>query len=781
VSRRRRLVALTIALSIPAQAAEIGNDASANTVWMSSRFDLMRNYQALRLPVTSRCQQTDGDKQALQLPARTGSPAFKMLADSAPVQNENETELSGRVRLLTDSLILRAERLHQDRVKGITTAEGELSLETRDVFFSAASFRRYDNEQTIELEQSQFYFFGNGGRGQAEQVNIEAQSGLHLQQLTLTTCEGESPAWQLSASSLEVDRESGRGEAWHTVLRLGGVPVFYLPYLNFPMSDERKSGLLMPTISSGERNGLDYAQPIYWNIAPSWDATFTPRYIEKRGTELASQWRWLSKNSHGQIDMAWLGNDKQVQALTESAVNADLSGLSEDRWRLDFTAQVHASDRLSADFDLHRLSDFDYLRDLGGGIDIANQTAIESTGRVSFDAEQWQLQVLARHFQSLVGSEPYRLLPSIRAQGEQATDGGWRFGWQGEWSRFRHPDDTQTEADRWVFEPAISYRWQRPWAYIEPSLALLARQYRIIDEDSRYSDELAIASLDAAIFLERQIDWGKRKLTHSLSPRIFMVSIPDSEQASIPVLDTRLPDFDFSQLFRANRYLGYDRIAATRHVALSIENRWQDTQTGRQYLKLELGQKFYQRRQTLALDGSPLSLPATSPLLAGLEINPRQGLSLRSFIEFDARAEATHQGFTQIHFEPMDNHIVNLSHRYRNDELTKREEVDFSFAWPISSEWRITGRWYGDLVRRQSIESLIGVEYESCCWAIRLVGRRYLNSPLDANGQIISDQPQFDSGIQLQFVFKGLGSAGQNGISSLLQSSIEGYRDPLVN
>lgn len=719
----------------------------------------------------------------------------RLRADRVPENSEKRTLLEGHVTMTTDTSLLHADELASDNQKQTVTASGNVSVETKDSLIRAKNFEGDQESGTSKLTDVQFHFFANNANGVAKSISFDEDNVATLNELTFSTCPADDESWRFSADELQLDQESGWGEAWGMWLKLKGIPVFYFPYLNFPIDDQRKSGLLPSTPSRDSRNGFDLPLLVYWNIAEQADATFRPRFIQNRGNQLGAEFRFLSQSSYNEIAFEFLGNDRiATQRLLEEPSLADgLYGIVEDRWAVSFSNKTHFSDNWTASFNAAKVSDRDYFRDLDVGLvrrqGSSARSQLLSSGDISYQDDIWRVALLAESTQSLIGNEPYRIVPSLISNADYyhlASGVRWQF--ESNFSRFTHSEQSQVQATRLNIMPSLSYPLQTSYAWLTPKVSYQMTNYRqdILQSNQTVSIDrnLPIFSLDSGMFFDRTIQWNKRSITHSLEPRIFYAYIPDREQQNINLFDSRLPDFSFSQLWRANRFSGQDRVGDTNHVAFSLTNRYMDDTTGEQLLSFSLGKKFYFDDRNVSLNQfNNANNDNSSSWLSEVTYRPSPRLELSGFLEWNDNStrqnlhSGTNLARSRIKFEPRPDHIVNLSHRVRNKDGFSNEEVDLSFAWPINDEWRLVGRWYNDLQEKRTSEALFGFEYESCCWAVSIVSRRYLDVRLDAAGnQVAGLGDDFNSGVHLHFVFKGLGTPGQNSVSKLLEDSIRGYQ-----
>jgi len=714
---------------------------------------------------------------------------------SAPEISQQRTYLKGDVKVQDSQSIISAQEVIIDHQKQRLIAAGNVTIESESAYFGADSLTQDEKEGT-KLENAQFYLFDNHANGNAEKVTINNKTQTNLDNLTFSTCPVGDNSWLLATSEMKLDQEQGWGEAWNTTLEVNGVPIFYFPYLNFPTDDRRKSGILTPSIGSNDKNGFEFKLPYYWNIAPQMDATFTLGYIEKRGTQLASELRWLTEQSLTEWQFEWVNKDKIVDEILQNPTqDIAITAGSSERWQSQFSYLAQFSQNWQLKLNSHRVSDSDYFRDFGAGLESSNETQLTSQANLNYQNDIWNIDLFSLSYQSLIGSESYRYLPALNVEADYWAESGLRWQLLTQWDSLEHKDINYLEGTRLNIKPSISYPVTSNWGFIKPKLSYQMTDYtqksQLTSLEQSISRKTPILTIDSGLFFDRVVQWSDKSYTHSLSPRFFYSYIPYKEQSQINLFDTSLSNSGFHQLWSENRFSGSDRMGDTNHMSVAVANTFINNKRGENLLSFNLGRKFYFEDRRVHLVDGLVDEKNTSPWLAELSFNINQNLDFEGVIEWDSSKESTNDATSRIKFEPIDNHIVNLSHRYRssdsfNPDTQLNEEVDFSFAWPMNEQWRLVGRWYNDLQRKQTIETFIGVEYESCCWAIRLVAQKYLNIQLDSLGvPVFSDgivnSRQYSEGIQLQFVFKGLGSAGQSNITQMLESGIRGYQDPFLN
>ncbi len=683
---------------------------------------------------------------------------ISLSADSAKSPNENAIELSGNVQLSNVDLHLQSELITLDQEKGEFAAKQSVTIQNNSGQFSAQQATGNINSGEAELTDAQFSLLGNGGNGNADSITLKKNNQLDLSELNFSTCPQGDNSWRLYADNLTVDRDSGWGEADNVVLRIADVPVFYIPWLKFPIDDQRHTGILPPSIRSSDRNGFDYVQPIYWNIAPNYDATITPRYLENRGTQLGLEFRYLFGQHSGTQQIEFLQDRGQEDAT-----------ISDNRWsyRLQHTGQW--LNNWQASIDATGVSDRNYFFDLGTNLSVSNRDHLTRYGEVGYYTSHFESTISWIQFQPLsLTQTPYRQLPQARLWWQPTSSiEGVNFQIWGNYSQFRNDDITLPEADRALAAARISYPLEKSWGYIRPSVSIYHRQYdqsTIIEPSESLSVDVPIVSIDSQIIFERATDSGRQ----TLEPRLFLLYVPHEEQSEFGLYDTQLPEIRFERLFAENRFTGYDRIGDTQQASVALTSRYFTDDIEK--FSWSVGQAFYFEDRQIALDSATDLTRKQSDIVSEITWHPSNAWQISAAIGYDASTKETEQGNTSIHFEPDDNLMVNLTHRYKS---SNQEQGELSFFVPLGDRWKAVGRWNYDLINQQSLETMAGLEYESCCWAIRLVSRRYLNARLDANGAIIADQDgRFNQDLLFEFVFKGLSGTGRRGLRSQLDSRL---------
>jgi LPS-assembly protein len=262
-------------------------------------------------------------------------------------------------------------------------------------------------------------------------------------------------------------------------------------------------------------------------------------------------------------------------------------------------------------------------------------------------------------------------------------------------------------------------------------------------------------SLDSGLVFERELAAGGRAAVQTLEPRLYFLYVPYRDQERLivdenddaVVFDSAAYGFSLGSLFRDNRYSGADRVGDARQISLALTSRLLDAQ-GRELLNASVGRAYYLRDRLVTLPGAAVETDAASDWLASLTSQWTPALSARATLLWDAQADATAQGTFDVRYLQDRQRVLRLGYRYTQDA---QEQVDVAGLWPLTDRWGVAGRWLHSLRDGITLETLAGIEYQSCCWNLRLVQQRFRDSVT---------APDFDSVLWLQLELKGLASVG---------------------
>ncbi len=678
------------------------------------------------------------------------------------LSQDGEVMLNGNTTIEYQGRQLSAENARYNAATGEIAVDGEMSflgegikLKSSDAFIDIDDNLFNTGDSIYELDIN-----GNRATGSADSMARLENGHFTLKGATYSSCPPGDLSWYVKADSILLNTEDGIGTAKNLKLVFKGVPLLALPAFSFPISEKRKTGFLAPILARGERTGLELHIPWYWNIRPNADATFTPRFMSKRGAQLQSEWRYMNRQGNWTLDHEY---------LKDKARNHDSRYFTQLRHNGSFNADLKSS------IIARRVSDKDYLEDLGDSLQIASITHLEQRADLNF--ARGRITALARlqSFQTVdedisAAERPHRRLPQLTFNTRSTRlPFGIRSEFDGEFVYF-DKDDAVTGA-RIDIHPTFSLPIVRDAWFFKPSISQRFTYYNLNNTEggveNSSSRNVNTISADAGLFFDRVLnDTGS---VQTLEPRMFYLRVPETDQSNIPIFDSSAFDFNFSQLFRNNRFSGADRIADANQLSVALTTRIIDGVDGKEKFKASVGQiRHFDNRSVALLDDTPVETRSTSDVVGELSTTLTKNWIGKGSIQWDSNEDRTVRSSLSIGYRPGPNNIVNVTHRVVNDQTRdeKTEQIDLSAVWKVQESWRIAGRWNYSLDSDRSIESLLGIEYDSCCWALRFAARRY----------IADDGDDHDTNIYIQLVLKGLAPLGQN-YGALLENAILGYRD----
>lgn len=709
-----------------------------------------------------------------------------------------------------------ARTIENDQTTDINRSENTVLMEG-NIVFREPSLLILGNSAFIDsesnssrIESAQYVIHDYGAHGNASSVVYSSDTGMvSIDNGMFSRCEPGNETWTLSAESILLDQENSRGYARKASIRLGNVPIFYYPFtLPFPLGDARVSGFLPPSAGSTRTGGFDFELPYYFNLAPHYDATIAPRVLSDRGVMLGTELRYLASWSMNTLNTSFLSGDKLFDPATKDIVGAE-SPPKEDRWFLGFEHFGALGRSWSTFVDYNAVSDEDYFYDFGGaGLNVTSRTHLNRQGRLNFnssflraDLNVQRIQVIDPFLAASNIYTPYDRLPQLNFETDSSLPGGFRVALRGQISSFDRSLDenfltaTQIEdgalvtGERINLEPSLGWAFEAPGYFLRANASYKQTSYSL---ENQAVNTLAdpdfgagVYSLDSGLVFER----NNRNGTTTLEPRVFYLYSDYVDQSDIPLFDTSELNFSFNQLFREDRFSGGDRITDADQVTVALTSRFLDA-SGRERGRVSLGQILYfaDRQVTLSnpqQDWMPRYSPLDeqSALAAEFALTLGSNWQLNSDVQWDEESEEINEGSFQLRYQRDSNHLFNISYRYRslfNSPLfilpagidPRIKQTDISGIWPISSNWKLLGRWNYDHSNSRNLESFAGVEWSNCCATIRVIGREWV----DENVAFVPNiEP--NRGVFLQLTLNGLGNLTGGGLSNLLQDGIWGFRD----
>jgi len=662
---------------------------------------------------------------------------------------------------LTGGLLIRqgdklagADNGHYDPDIRTLLLEGNVRYEDSDTQVASSSAEFSYDFGRIRFDGAEFALNGGDAHGGADAIEINQRGRLELDWVRYTTCPPGSNDWLLEARDIDLDTRAGVGTAKGVKLKFQGIPILYSPYLSFPIADTRKSGVLTPQVGGTRSSGTEILVPFYWNIAPNYDATISPRVLTDRGLQMQTQFRYLTQTMSGQLSVEHLSSD---------------SKFNEARTYGQIEHQTLFANGLRNRINYEEVSDNQYFEDLGGSLSASSITHLNRTFNFDWFTDNLSFFGQVQDYQTiddaiLPEEEPYRRVPQLLLHGDWPDRIlGMDFGVDSEIVNFDR--DVGVTGWRINFAPEVELPIEGPGWFITPAVAFDYTRYELDNvEPGQRSDpsrSLPIGSLDLGMVLERSMKSGAGQRVQTLEPRMLYVHVPYREQADFPVFDTITPDLNLVQLFRKNRYLGIDRIADTDQVSIGLTSRILNDATGKELASATIGQTRYLSISGVTFPDEPLTTQETSDYVAEVRFLLHDNLNFDIGHQWGEEERGTKRSQARLQYSPAANKVLNLSYRFRRDSL---EQGDLSWSWPVASNWNFVGRYNFSFRDDEALEQFFGLEYESCCWGLRIVSRRHIST---RNGT-------HDSAFGLQLVLKGMSSVG-TAADKQLERGILGY------
>ena len=675
-----------------------------------------------------------------------------LTSDSAASTSLQEYQLSGNVLMRRADQRLQADFLSYDQATGRVMADGNITYSETDLSLTGEHVELELQADRGLVKGVQYRLFQRHARGGASSVRFDDINTMRMADVTYTTCDPADTDWLLTAREVTLHKDEGKGEARSARLAFKGVPFLYLPYMSFPIDERRKSGFLVPSFGTSVTSGFDVSIPYYWNISPDQDATITPRLLSKRGLQIIGEYRYLATSSHGQTAVEFLPDDK-LNNKDRSLFSYREDGVFAPRW----TSSV----------DLNTVSDDDYFNDLGDSLSTSSTAYLNRSIDAGYHGDFWTLHTLVQDYQVLNGPDTYQRLPQLRLLAELPSHPlGLSYRMFGEFDHFKIGSGEPT-GSRLDLTPEISLPMGGGVYELTPTLGLRHTRYALDNlapgVSQTPSRTTPIFSLDGGLFFERPFNWHDAALTQTLEPRLYYLYVPYRDQTALPVFDSTELDFSIDQLFRTNRFSGADRMGEANQLTLALTTRFLEDASGQQRLSASLGQIQYFRDRNVTVPGGVAQSGNNSDIVAEAQVRLNQEWSSVASLQWNPENSRTDKGVFQVHYQPATDRIVNFAYRFRDGVL---EQTDVSTQMPLNRNWHVVGRWNRSLRDNQDLEKLLGLEYQSCCYALRVVWRNYVN---DVSGSA-------NNAVFVQLELKGLTRIGQD-VSGLLEHGILGYQD----
>ncbi len=746
----------------------------------------------------------------------TKDSPLEATADRSRAQGDGSITLEGDVKARQGAQSLEAEKVVIDRNTGQAKVEGDVVLRDRDVRVAADKGEINNQRNTAELNEVNVVAYPGQLRAQASRFKKHRDNSIHLSHGSITTCPPGQEDWSIQADAIDIRDDNIWGVLKNPVVKFKGVPVFWLPFMTFPASDERLSGFLFPAVGFSDNGGLDVALPYYFNLAPNYDLLLSPRHINNRGTGLEGQFRHLSPLFESQIDFAGLSDDQGIDSRTERLLND--AGVSEtdqanlfndkDRWLLGIQQKggflAGGDQAWFSEIDFTRVSDRRYFDDINNtAIDVSEKTHLLRLGSVGYQTDNWRATLSARSYQTLEFNtpQPYQELPRLNVDGD--------YVWQGFSARLAH-EYVQFDQDGLVDDNGnqiirgerarLAYDFIRPysaiWGYITPGLHIKHTAYELNDDNLIATAEASQnytafqGSVDSGLFFERQGRVSNWRYLQTFEPRLFyLYSNTDDQSALFNVtadggnvdFDTTETTFSYNQLFRTSRFAGGDRIDDDHRVSLGLTSRIIDSNSGRELFSASLGQSFYLDNREVFADRFGGDDVGRSEIAGELGANIGKRLRWDLSVVYDPEQDLTNLGRTSLRYLDSSHRLINVGFNFQRKDNNasattiagnNTQQSDISMILPVNKRVNFIFRNLHDFTFDRELDTFSGLEYNSCCYRARFVWRRWISN--DLSRLVADDDLNYKTGVFFDIQLKGLGSSAGR-FYQLLSDTIPGY------
>ncbi len=733
---------------------------------------------------------------------------------NASSNSSTVTEKNGRkqITLIGDVLVTQGHRqlnagsatLDQDT--GEMVIDGQLTVREPDLLLLGDKGQVNQRANTLVIDNATYVIHSSHTRGQAQQISKQGESRIILDQSSYTQCAPDSNAWALAGSKIVIDTEKQQGVATKVRLLVKGIPIFYWPYLRFPVGDQRLSGFLFPSVaySSG---ALNVSVPYYFNLAPNYDLTFTPHFLGDHGTLFEANGRHLSQHFETDITLAHLSKDKaKLSDSDQSLVNAGTITEAqaapfrdEDRWLISVDQEGGKGQPWSTHIDYNKVSDNDYLRDFDTATLGSNsETNLNQQLTLGYQFKHWSLDVNTQQYQTLSDSltEPYKKLPQISFDGRYNW-GNWNTDLDHEWVNFDHtdandPGDTTLVGSRLRLDYSFGWAKEVDAGFFRPRVQLKHLSYQL-DSDklasgANTSPSVTVpqAIIDAGLYFERDVfqNTGKDGATNgylqTFEPRLFYFYSDFEDQSDLTGTGTTI-DFDtsdltfsYNQLFRDTRFSGNDRIDDANQLAIGLTSRFIHQGSGKEVFSASVGQILFFDDRRVSLSGTP-NADNNSDIAAQLSASIGENWRLTNNLIYDDNNNEIDNGNLALKYRNDNGTLFNLKYRFVRSDISANtvDQAETSLITPFANRhWNLLAHFSYDFTNKRELEQLFGLEYNGCCYRARIAYQRFLDN--DLINVVNANELEYDEGVIVEFQFYGLGGTGKQ-LDTLLDDAIDDY------
>jgi len=717
------------------------------------------------LPLSAQAQTTQNTPAKPNAKADDKDAPVNVSAEQMTGRPDRQINLDRDVEVVRGETTIKADKAEYRIIKDEVEATGHVWMKRlQDRYTGDKALMNMDSGKGYVTNPT--YLFGkNGGRGKAEQIDFLSDDQAKVTEGTYSTCEALDPDWYIQASTMDLDSGRDVGTMHSGIVYFKGVPILGAPLMSFPLSGERKSGVLPPTFGVTSTGGAELTVPYYFNIAPNRDLTLYPRFIARRGLLLGAEGRYLGDGYSGVTTVEGI-QDRQTGT---------------GRYSISSLHSQTLAPGLVFGWNVNKASDNDYPSDFSHSVTASTQRLLIRDASLSYSSAYWSAVGRVTKYQLLQDvnnpiQKPYDRLPQLTLSAARQDVGGFDLNFASEFARFSNTFTTGSTAgsemvggDRMYANQSVSYPIVRPGYFITPKVMLDATTYRLnnvgVGAPTNLTRVVPTYSLDAGMTFERDTSLFGRNMTQTLEPRLFYVRTPYRDQSLYPNFDSGVADFNFAQIFSENRFVGHDRISDANQITGALVSRFIE-ENGLERLRAAVGQRFYFADPKVILDGTTSTINGSkSDLLLSLGGQITNKLSLDNTVQYSETLRQMVRSTFGARWQPAPKKVLNLTYRLDRTNATGiLKQMDISGQWPVSQRWYAVSRINYSIPDKTVAEGLLGMEYKADCWVFRLVAQRIPTSSSKASTSFF-----------IQLELNGFSKIGSNPLDAL-SASIPGYQ-----
>lgn len=733
------------------------------------------------MPFIGECQTLDLIDQCLvneEEPENANQLPINVEADSLEAINGDKATYSGNVTVVQGKKRMKADNVTLHQQDNIVVAEGNVTFSDGELKTISDKAVNKLNTEEVTLENTNYKFLCEPGRGEAVYVSKTGKAVYEIEDGTITSCPEGDKSWRMKASSIDIDQNEEEATFYNPRFEILNVPVFYLPFLTVPIGDTRKTGFLYPTVSYGSSDGFEMEVPIYWNLAPNYDLETTLKYMQERGTQLNSEFRYLSDLGYSTLKSEYLPDDKKYPAQG-------------DRWGFQWQHNGIFQENWKFEVDYSKVSDIAYFTDLDSSVGNREDGQLIQEAQATYRSSHWDASILTRDFQVLTtsGNTPYRLLPQLEFNYYSPELMRYLdFDVISHVSQFDTDDSSKPSATRVHVEPGLTIPIGTTWGTWTTEARVLGTYYQqdldglnltnfsndgynLKESTSRVIPEFRT---HAGVVLERDTVLFDN-YTQTLEPQVQYLYVPEEDQSEIYLYDTTLLQTDYYGLFRSRKYSGVDRIAAANQFSYGASTRFFDEQY-KERLNISFGQIFYLDKDTKnsALDSQD-NKSNYSAWAVEMDFNYDDYLFYHGGIQYDIDTSEVQLGNSTLEYR-FSGGFIQGNYRYVTrsyiestlgdsigdlDTITEDgiSQAGVLAGYQISRKWRANAQYFYDLTTDEALEWLAGLSYTSDCWYIGFSYSNQLRSWSPDFSSYPNSTPTYENNFSFNFGIIGFGTA----------------------